>query len=116
MRLPRMMEQYMPGFSYAACSTDEDPSKAGCARRILGGLLPDTNCYTLEVSFYHCAEAVVMVQPGRGWAGVDGSGLGCLGAGDCLCVAAASAPHLIFLTMLPAEVLAAFSLAMQITL
>lgn len=49
---PRIIANSVKEFSLGACKLCTDPSKAGCARRVLGGDFPDIVCYTLEISFY----------------------------------------------------------------
>ena len=49
---PRIVANSVKEFSLGACKLCTDPSKAGCARRVLGADFPDIVCYTLEISFY----------------------------------------------------------------
>uniref|UniRef100_A0A061SDH0 Cytosolic carboxypeptidase 6 n=1 Tax=Tetraselmis sp. GSL018 TaxID=582737 RepID=A0A061SDH0_9CHLO len=55
-RLPKLLDAHMVGFSLGACRWDADPSKSGCARRVAASRCPDTLCYTLEASFFHCPD------------------------------------------------------------
>eukprot|EP00873_Tetraselmis_striata_P041217 jgi/Tetstr1/461481/TSEL_006587.t1 len=55
-RLPKLLDAHMLGFSLAACRWDADSSKAGCARRVAYQRCPNTLCYTLEASFFHCPD------------------------------------------------------------
>jgi hypothetical protein len=52
-RLPKLLDAHMSGFSLAACRWDADASKAGCARRVAYNRAPNTLCYTLEVRCLH---------------------------------------------------------------
>ena len=49
---PRLLAGSLKEFSLHACKLCTDPSKSGCARRVLGTDFPDVVCYTLEISFY----------------------------------------------------------------
>lgn len=73
-KLPRLLDAMMTGFRFSACSMDDDPSKAGCARRVLSALLPGTECYTLEISFYHSNEPGAAMAAGGGSNGAGSSG------------------------------------------
>jgi len=55
-RLPKLLDSHMVGFSLNACRWDADPGKAGCARRVAGSSCPNTMCYTLEASFFHVPD------------------------------------------------------------
>ena len=35
---------------------DDDKTKTGSARRVMSDVLPNTNCFTLEASFFMCKE------------------------------------------------------------
>ena len=51
---PRVLGNHARDLAFSGCKLDNDPSKAGTGRRVLGEVLPGVHSYTLEVSFF-CA-------------------------------------------------------------
>lgn len=61
-RLPKAMAGSVPGFQLSKCCCSTEAFKAACGRRTAGLHLPNTLCYTFEISFFN----VVDDPPGNG--------------------------------------------------
>eukprot|EP00798_Chlamydomonas_sp_ICE-L_P018294 gene18294-24754_t len=59
-----IMDSCVPGFSFTSCTYHDGHTKAGCARRVAGALLPMANCYTFEISFFHTPQEREKVTQG----------------------------------------------------
>eukprot|EP00892_Ulva_mutabilis_P010235 jgi/Ulvmu1/7584/UM038_0007.1 len=55
-RLPKAMGSLVPGFLFSKCCCSTETSKAACGRRAAGMHLPNTLCYTFEISFFNAME------------------------------------------------------------
>lgn len=55
-RLPKAMGSLVPGFQLSKCCCSTEASKAACGRRAAGMHLPNTLCYTFEISFFNAVE------------------------------------------------------------
>ena len=66
-RLLRLLESRMLGFSFQSCVFDSSTAKAGCARRVIGAMIPDVLAYTLEISFFvskpPLSDASILTSP-----------------------------------------------------
>lgn len=55
-RLPKAMALSVPGFQLSKCCCSTEAFKAACGRRAAGLHLPNTLCYTFEISFFNVAD------------------------------------------------------------
>ena len=55
-RLPRAMALSVPGFQLSKCCCSTEAFKAACGRRAAGLHLPNTLCYTFEISFFNVVD------------------------------------------------------------
>lgn len=55
-RLPKAMASLVPGFQLSKCCCSTEAAKAACSRRAAGMHLPNTLCYTFEISFFNAVE------------------------------------------------------------
>lgn len=75
-RLPKVMASQVPGFHFNKCCSSTEASKASCGRRVAGMHLPNTLCYTFEISFFNAAEESASVTQKYGKAvGQSGTGV-----------------------------------------
>ena len=83
LRLPKLLARSMrEEFSMAACRCENEASKAGCARQVIGRELPDALSYTLEVSFFHAPEGEGDSPPGSSALGTGSWGGGSVMSGN----------------------------------
>lgn len=55
-RLPKAMAGSVPGFQLSKCCGSTEAFKAACGRRAAGLHLPNTLCYTFEISFFNVVD------------------------------------------------------------
>jgi hypothetical protein len=55
-RLPKAMAGSVPGFQLSKCCSSTEAFKAACGRRAAGFHLPNTLCYTFEISFFNVVD------------------------------------------------------------
>jgi hypothetical protein len=55
-RLPKAMSGSVPGFQLSKCCCSTEAFKAACGRRAAGLHLPNTLCYTFEISFFNVGD------------------------------------------------------------
>lgn len=55
-RLPKAMAGSVPGFQLSKCCSSTEAFKAACGRRTAGLHLPNTLCYTFEISFFNVVD------------------------------------------------------------
>lgn len=55
-RLPKAMASLVPGFQLSKCCCSTEAAKAACSRRAASMHLPNTLCYTFEISFFNAVD------------------------------------------------------------